>query len=465
MRPLLRPVVALLAVTAAAQAATYEEYTPTATVINFQKAIENKIEKTELTFGIIKLTDCIPIIAAKELGFFAAEGINVKVQVQPNWKAVNDRLISGEIDGTHMLYGHPLGAAIGFGAKAELVVPYNISINGMGISVSNALWKDMAAKNPELAKDGYPQPVKADGIKAIAADRKAAGKPALQMFMTFPAGSHNMNLRYWLAAGGVNPGFYESITDAKGVKDAEVILTVNPPPQMAQAMAQGNCDAFCVGEPWNMQVTIRDKTGRLAVPSQYIFNGSPDKVFAMTKAFTEKNPNTTHAVTRALIRAGMWCDESPENRHKIAEILAAKEYIGAKAEILGESVSGTLVYGYKSDGSLDRRPEPDFNIFFKKGASYPEPGRMVWGLTQFRRWGMVPENKPDAWYQEVAEKVSGTAIYKKAFESLVKDGLAKAEDLPKDDYPTYPAEAFIDGIAFDPKKPNEYLSKFPIGLK
>jgi nitrate/nitrite transport system substrate-binding protein len=465
MRLLLRPVAALLAITATASAATYEEYTPTATVINFQKAIDNKIEKTELTFGIIKLTDCIPIIAAKELGFFAAEGINVKVQVQPNWKAVNDRLISGEIDGTHMLYGHPLGAAIGYGAKAELVVPYNMCINGMGITVSNALWKDMAAKDPRLAEDGYAQPVKADPIKAIAADRKAAGKPALQMFMTFPAGSHNMNLRYWLAAGGVNPGFYEGLSDAKGVKDGEVVLTVNPPPQMAQAMAQGNCDAFCVGEPWNMQVTIKDKTGRIAIPSQYIFNGSPDKVFAMTKAFTEKNPNTTLAVTRALIRAGMWCDESAENRHKIAEILAAKEYIGAKPEILGESVSGTLVFGIKKDGSLDRRPEPDFNIFFKKGASYPQPGRMVWGLTQFRRWGMIPEAKADGWYKEVAEKVSGTAIYKKAFESLVAEGLAKAEDLPKDDYPTYPAEVFIDGIAFDPAKPNEYLSKFAIGLK
>lgn len=456
---------AIATVAFAAAADGFQEYQLATHTPDLKKAIANKLElKRPLKFGMIKLTDCAPIVVAKELGYFAAEGLNVTVEVQPNWKAVNDRLISGEIDGTHMLYGHPLGAALGIGAQAELVVPYNISVNGMGITVSNALWEAMKTHDASLAKPGYPMPVKADSIKAVAAERKAAGKPPLQMFMTFPAGSHNMNIRYWLAAGGVHPGFYEGETDAKGIAGADVLLQVNPPPQMAQGMAQGNCDAFCVGEPWNMQVTIRDKTGRLVLPSHHLFAGSPDKVFCLTKQFADTNPNTTKAIVRALIRAGRWLDESPANRRKLAEILAHKAYIGAAPEILAESISGTLVYNV-DNGTIDRRPEADFNIFYRAGASYPLRSHAVWALTQFRRWGMIGENKPDAWYREVAEKTWRPDLYKAAFDSLVADGLAKAEELPASDYPSFPAEAFIDRIAFDPAQPNAYLQQFAIGKK
>ena len=457
---------ALMAVLAASVGAAegFTEYQLASNLPNLKKAVENKLEKKSLKFGMIKLTDCIPIVAAKELGYFAEEGLNVTVEVQPNWKAVNDRVISGELDGSHMLYGHPLGAAIGFGVTADIVVPYNISINGMGITVSNALWKDLQAKDASLTAAGYAMPVKADGLKTIAAERKAGGKAPLTMFMTFPAGSHNMNIRYWLAAGGVNPGFYDGLADAKGVKDAEVVLQVNPPPQMAQGLAQGNCDGFCVGEPWNEQVTIKEKTGRLIAPSQYIFDGSPDKVFGMTKKFVTENPHTTKAVTRALIRAGRWLDEKPENRKKAAEMLANKSYIGASVEILAESMTGTLVYGMDGD-KADRRPEPDFNVFYRRFASFPLHSHGVWALTQFRRWGMIPENKPDSWYQDTAAKVFRADLYREAFASLLAEGLVKAEELPKDDALSYPAEAFLDKLAFDPTKPNAYLQGFKVGLK
>ncbi len=461
----MRPILSVLAVAAIsvttigagdAAAAPYELRTHTP---DLKKAIANKLEvKRPLKFGMIKLTDSIPIIAAKELGYFAAEGLNVSIEVQPNWKAVNDRLINGELDGSHMLYGHPLGAAIGFGASAALVVPYNICINGMGITVSNALWEAMKAKDPAIA-----QPSRADTLKAIAGERKAAGKP-LTMFMTFPAGSHNINIRYWLAAGGVHPGFYQGLSDPKGVTDADVILTTNPPPQMAQAMAQGNCDAFCVGEPWNMLVTMKEQTGRMVMPSHHLVAGSPDKVFAMTEAFTNANPNTTKAIVRALIRAGRWLDESMDNRRLAASMLAHKSYIGADVGIISESITGTLTYNMDS-GKADRRPEPDFNVFSKKYASYPLKTHAVWGLTQFRRWGMVPETKPDAWYQQVADRTWRPDLYKAAFDSLVADGLAKADEVPADDLLPMPAEAFIDRIPFDPRQPNAYLQRFTIGLK
>lgn len=429
---------------------------------NLRKAIANKIEvKRPLKFGIIKLTDCAPIVVAKELGYFADEGLAVDIVVQPNWQAVRDNLINGSIDGTHMLYAQPIAAAVGVGGSADIVIPYNISINGMGISLSNEVWERMAAANPALAKPGYPMPISAAPLKEIATSFRASGR-TLTMFMTYPAGSHNILLRYWLAAGGVHPGFYDGPNDARGVTGADLLLQVNPPPQMVSALNQGNCQGFCVGEPWNMKLTLDGKTGRLAIPSHYIFDGSPDKVFAMMRSFVEANPNTTRAIVRALIRAGRWLDASMEHRRRLAEMLAHKDYIGAEPHILAESIMGTLVYGFGPDGSPDRRPEPDFNIFYRRFASFPLTSHGVWCLTQMRRWGMLAEDKPDAWYAEVASKVFRADLYREAFASLLAEGLVEASELPPTDALSYPAEAFIDRIPFDPSRPNAYLAQFAL---
>jgi nitrate/nitrite transport system substrate-binding protein len=437
---------------------------------DFKKAKANKLEKVKLRLGMIKLTDCIPIVAAKELGYFAEEGLDVAIEVQPNWKAVNDRVINMELDGSHMLYNHPIGAAIGYGVSAELVCPYNMSINGMGLTVSNAIFEQMAAKDPRLKEWGYAMPVASTPIKNIAAERKAAGQEPLRMYMTFPSGSHNMSLRYWLAAGGVHPGFYDGYSDAVGRRDADVLLTVNPPPLMAQAMQQGTCDAFCVGEPWNMQVTLKDFTGRPICPSQFILDGSPDKVFCVAKEWAENHPNTLTAVLKGLIRAGQWLDESKGNRKRAVEMLAHKDYIGANVEVLAESMLGSYVYAVERDASgaltrVDRRSAPDFNIFYRRHASFPFQSHAVWGLTQARRWGQIPENKSDRWYLDIAAKTYRTDLYRTAFAALMKDGKVKAEDLPADDFQPFPAEASVDRKAFDPKKPNDYLAGFAIGLK
>ena len=441
-----------------------KSYTP-----NFKKAKEAKLEKTKIKLGMIKLTDCIPIVAAKELGYFADEGLSVEVEVQPNWKAVNDRVISEELDGSHMLYNHPIGAAIGYGVQADLICPYAMSINGMGLTVSNALWQEAAAIDERLKAPGYAMPIGAEVLKKIAGNRKVAGKDPLKFFMTFPSGSHNMNIRYWLAAGGINPGFYEGYNDSLGTKGAELLLQVNPPPQMAQAMAGGNCDGFCVGEPWNMQVTVADKTGRPMCPSQYVFRGSPDKIFACSRDWADTNPNTLNAVVKALIRAGYWLDEGfpadKSHRKLAAEMLAHKDYIGAKVEILAESMLGTYVYGFDGD-QPDRRDEPDFNVFFRSDASFPLRSTAVWALTQARRWGQIPENKSDGWYHDIAEKTFRPDIYRKAFAILQQEGRIPADlKLPESDYKSYPAECFIDHIAFDPAHPNDYLKQFAIGLK
>jgi nitrate/nitrite transport system substrate-binding protein len=443
---------------APAPAGPFTEYQLASPKPNIAKIKANKIEKPVLKFGMIKLTDCIPIIAARELGYFAEEGLSVSIEVQANWKVVQERVVSMELDGSHMLYNHPIGARVGYLGTSNIITPYNMSINGKGITVSTAIFKQMQEKDPVLATAGYPLPVKADSLKAIAKERAAAGNP-LRFGMTFASGSHNMTLRYWLAAGGVNPGFYEGSNDPVGKKDADVLLSAVPPPQMVANLTANTIDGFCVGEPWNQRAVV-DGVGVAVNGDQYVYDGCPDKVFGVAEEWASKNPNTLNAVVKALIRAGQWLDESPENRKLACEMLANKAYIGTNVEVLAESMLGTYQY---TKG--DRREAKSFNIFYKRFASFPFKSHAVWGLTQARRWGQIPSNKSDTWYFGVADQTFRTDIYRKAFADLLADGKVKAEDLPADDYQASPAEAFIDKIAFDPKKPNEYIKAFPIGLK
>jgi nitrate/nitrite transport system substrate-binding protein len=425
---------------------------------NIAKIKANKIEKPVLKFGIIKLTDCIPLVAARELGYFAEEGLSVTIEVQANWKVVQERVVNMELDGSHMLYNHPIGARIGYLGQSNIITPLNMCINGKGITVSNAIWKQMQEKDPVLKEAGYPLPVKADSLKLIAKERTAAGNP-LRFGMTFPSGSHNITLRYWLAAGGVNPGFYEGPNDPVGKKDADVLLSAVPPPQMVANLTANTIDGYCVGEPWNQRAVV-DGVGVAVNGDQYVFDGCPDKVFGVAEEWANKHPNTLNAVVKALIRANQWLDESPENRKLACEMLANKVYIGTNVEVLAESMMGT--YQYQKG---DRREAKNFNIFYKRFASFPFKSHAVWGLTQARRWGQIPTNRSDNWYFEVADQTFRTDIYRKAFGELLTEGKVKAEDLPADDYQTHPADVFIDKIEFDPKKPNDYVKKFAIGLK
>ena len=173
-----------------------------------------KLEKEDLKFGFIKLTDMAPIAIAKELGFFEDEGLYVTLEPQANWKVLLDRVITGELDGAHMLAGQPLGATIGFGTKAHVITPFCMDLNGNGITVSNDVWEEMKKHIPKDADGKLVHPIKADALKKVVEKYKAEGKP-FKMGMVFPVSTHNYELRYWLAAGGIHPGFY-SPTDISG---------------------------------------------------------------------------------------------------------------------------------------------------------------------------------------------------------------------------------------------------------
>ena len=416
-----------------------------------------KIEKEDLKFGFIKLTDCVPLVIAKEKGFFEDEGLYVTLEAQANWKILLDRVISGELDGAHMLAGQPIAATIGFGTKAHIITAFSMDLNGNGITLANAIWEKMKQASPALAKQPIERPLKSDLLKPVVQEMKAAGTP-MKMGMVFPVSTHNYELRYWLAAGVIHPGYYTP-TDINGQTNADVLISVTPPPQMPATLAQGTIQGYCVGEPWNQQAVLKG-IGVAAVTDIEIWKNNPEKVFGVTADWDKKNPNTHIAVVKALIRAGQWLDASPENRKEACQILSKPEYVGADVQVIANSMTGTWEY-YPGD----KRPLPDFNVFFRYFATYPYYSDAIWYLTQMRRWGQIPEDKPDTWYAETAKDVYKPDIYLKAAQALIKTGKLKSEDIPQTDgYKPATAE-FIDGIEYDGRKPNAYLKKFAIGLK
>lgn len=418
-----------------------------------------KLEKDELKFGFIKLTDMAPLAVAKEKGYFEDEGLYVTLEPQANWKVLLDRVITGELDGAHMLAGQPLAATIGFGTKAHIVTPFSMDLNGNGITVSNEVWAEMK-KNIPNGKDGKPvHPVKASALKPVIDRMKGEGK-AFKMGMVFPVSTHNYELRYWLASGGIHPGLY-SKSDITGQIKADALLSVTPPPQMPATLEAGTINGYCVGEPWNQQAVFKG-IGVPVITDYEIWKNNPEKVFGVTAEFTQKYPNTTLAVTKALIRAAIWLDENNNgNRGEAVKMLAKPEYVGADAAVIANSMTGTFEYE-----KGDKREVPDFNVFFRHFATYPYYSDAIWYLTQMRRWGQITEFKPDAWYHETAKSVYKPNIYLKAAKLLVDEGKAKKQDFPWDtDGYRAPTAEFIDGVSYDGRKPNAYIDALPIGLK
>lgn len=415
------------------------------------------VEKTELKLGFIKLTDCAPLVIAKELGYFDDEFLSVTLEAQANWKILLDRVISGELDGAHMLAGQPIGATIGIGTKAQVITAFSMDLNGNGITVSNAIWQEMKAANPALAGAHPPHPISADALRSIVERRKAAGTP-MRMGMVFPVSTHNYYLRYWLAAAGINPGYYTG-GDTTGTTGADVLLSVTPPPQMPATLEQGTIQGYCVGEPWNQQAVFKG-IGVPVVTDYEIWKNNPEKVFGVTQAWAEKYPNTHLAVLKALIRAAMWLDASEENRRKAVEILSRSQYVGADAAVIANSMTGTFEYE-----KGDKRELPDFNVFFRYHANYPYYSDCIWFLTQMRRWGQIAEGKPDTWYVDTAKQVYRPDLYKKAAGLLIAEGKMKASDLPDTDGFKPADKNFIDGVTYDGRQPNAYLRALQVGLK
>lgn len=416
------------------------------------------IEKPNLKLGFIKLTDIAPLVVAKEKGFFAEEGLNVTLEPQANWKVLLDGVTGGQLDGAHMLAGQVLASGAGIGARQKLITPFSLDINGKAVTVSNEVYGLIAPTLPKGADGKVTHPISAAALKPVVARFKAAGKP-FKMGMVFPVSTHNYVLRYWLAAGGLNPGFYLP-GDTAGLTGAEVQLSVTPPPQMPATLEAGTINGFSVGEPWN-QAAVAKKIGVPLIVDPDIAGTTGDKVFGLTDAFAKQNPKTVQALLRALIRASMWLDaEGGKNRAEAVKLLALPKYVGADEKVLMASMTGSFTFA-----PGDTRPTPEFNLFFDQQASYPFYSDGIWYLTQMRRWGQIAQAKPDQWYLDTVKAAYRPDLYMEAAQSLVAAGKARADAFPASDgFRSYTRPA-IDGIRFDPHKPAAYAAGFTIGLK
>jgi nitrate/nitrite transport system substrate-binding protein len=417
-------------------------------------------EKEALTLGFIKLTDMAPLAIAYEKGYFEDEGLYVSLQAQANWKVLLDGVITGQLDGAHMLAGQPLAATLGYGTQANIITPFSMDLNGNGITVSNDVWAQMKEHIPH--EDGKPvHPISADSLQPVVEDYRARGE-AFKMGMVFPVSTHNYEIRYWLAAGGLHPGYYDPANgDISGLIDADVELSVTPPPQMPSTMEAGTIKGYSVGEPWNQQAVFKG-IGVPVITDYEIWKNNPEKVFGITEEFAEAYPNTTVRLVRALIRAAHWLDEDNNaNREEAVRILSRPEYVGADEEVIANSMTGTFEYE-----KGDVRSVPDFNVFFRYNATYPYYSDAIWYLTQMRRWGQIEEQKTDDWYFDMAARVYRPDLYQTAAESLIEDGI-----FSDDQFPAFASESgfkpeqteFIDNIPYNGREPNAYLSRFPIG--
>lgn len=419
-------------------------------------------EKEDLKFGFIKLTDMVPLAIAYEKGYFEDEGLYVQLEAQANWKVLLDRVIDGQLDGAHMLSGQPLAATIGYGTEAHIITAFTMDLNGNACTMANHVWQAMKEQVP--MQDGKPvHPISASTLKPVIQSYKQEGKP-LRLGMVFPVSTHNYELRYWLAAGGIHPGFYAPQRgDTSGTLLGDVLISVTPPPQMPATLEAGTIHGYCVGEPWNQQAVFRS-IGVPVITDARIRRNMSEKVFGVTKAWADKYPNTHLGVVKALIRAGKWLDEdNNRNRREAAKIISRPNYVGADYEVIANSMTG--IFEFEKG---DKRPKPDFNVFFRYHATYPYYSDAIWYLTQMRRWGQIAEQKPDTWYSDIARKVFRPDIYQQAARELIKEGKMSASDFPDFASETgfrAPTRETIDQIEFDGRKPNAYLKQFPIGLK
>jgi len=371
-------------------------------------------EKKEVKIGFIPLTDCSSVVMASVMGFDKKYGITIVPSKEASWAGVRDKLVNGELDASHVLYGLIYGVQLGIGGpKKDMAVLMNLNNNGQAITLSKAL-------NEKGVSDG-------DTLAKLVAKKDKEYTFA----QTFPTGTHAMWLYYWLAANGINP-----------MKDVKTITV--PPPQMVANMRVGNMDGFCVGEPWNQRAII-DKIGFTAVTTQDIWTDHPEKVLGTTLEFVQKYPNTARAMMCAILEASMWIDASASNRSKTADVVAAKSYINTDADVIRSRMIGQYDNGIGKSWS-----EKNYMKFYNDGAvNYPYLTDGMWWLTQHKRWGLLKDH-PD--YLAVAKQVNQTALYKQAA-AIVK------APIPKSDFRT---SKLIDGVVWDGKDPKKYADSFKI---
>jgi nitrate/nitrite transport system substrate-binding protein len=387
------------------------------------------VEVTTAKLGFIALTDSAPIIIAKEKGLFDKYGMTgVEVVKQASWPVTRDNLELGSdgggIDGAHILSPMPYLMALGKATKSKQPLPMYIlarlNTNGQAISVAEG-YKELKVGSDSTA------------LKESFSKAKANGKE-VKVAVTFPGGTHDLWMRYWLAAGGIDP-------------NKDVSVTPVPPPQMVANMKTGNMEAFCVGEPWNAQL-VNQKAGYTALVTGELWKDHPEKALAMRGDWVDKNPKAAKAIVMAVIEAQQWCDKD-ENKEEMCKIISANKWLKVPPKDILARMQGTIDYG----NGVVKEKFPESMKFWTDNASYPYKSHDTWFVTENIRWGYLPA---DTDTKKIVDQVNRSDIWKEAAKAL---GVAEAE-IPTTD--SRGVETFFDGVKFDPEKPEEYLKSLKI---
>lgn len=397
------------------------------TVAPLDIAPEDAPEITTAKLGFIALTDSAPLIIAKEKGIFAKYGMtDVEVIKQASWPVTRDNIELGSggggIDGAHILT--PMPYLMTMGAITQQPVPMyllaRLNVNGQAISVSKEYL------NLNVTVDSSP-------LKAAFAQAKASNKE-IQAAMTFPGGTHDLWMRYWLSAGGIVP-------------NTDISVIPVPPPQMVANMRISAMETFCVGEPWNEQL-VNQNLGFTALVTGELWQDHPEKALSLRADWVDENPKAAMALLKATLEAQKWCDQ-PENKEEMCQIVSQDQWFQVPFEDIIDRSQGKIDYG-------DGRTVDDPNIamkFWNDFASYPFKSHDLWFLTENIRWGYIPANTDT---QALVEKVNRSDLWIEA---------AKAIDIPEAEIPTSDSrgvETFFDGVKFDPENPQAYLDALKI---
>jgi len=374
----------------------------------------DKPEKEEVRIGFIPLTDCASVVMASVLGFDKKYGVKIIPTKEASWAGVRDKLVNGELDMAHVLWGLVYGVHLGVsGPKKDMAVLMNLNHNGQAITLSKKLADKGAVDGASLAK------------------LMSTDKREYTFAQTFPTGTHAMWLYYWLAAHGINP-----------MKDAKVITV--PPPQMVANMRVGNMDGFCVGEPWGHRA-IMDGIGITGVTTQDIWKDHPEKALGTTGDFVAKYPNTCRAVIMAILEASRWIDAGLQNKMKMAETVANKSYVNTSVDAINQRILGRYQNGLGKTWD-----DPNHMKFFNDGmVNFPYLSDGMWFLTQHKRWGLIKDH-PD--YLGVAKQINQVDLYKQAAGAL-------KISVPKD---VMRVSKLSDGVVWDGKDPKKYADAFGV---
>lgn len=388
-------------------------------------------ERRELTLGFIPLLDAATLAVAREQGFFEQEGLNVRLVREVSWSNIRDKLSIGTLDGAHMLAPMPLATTLGAsGIQTPMLTAFALSLNGNAVTISNILREQLTALDAAALAD--PQQT-LGMLKQLVVARKREGLAPLTFATVYPFSCHNYLLRYWLAAGGIDP-------------DQDINLIVIPPPQMAGQLAAGRIDGLCVGEPWN-QVAASRGYGHILMPGYNIWNNALEKVLAVRADWAEQNPASHQALLRALLRAATWVD-NPSNRIELITLLSRPEYLGLPPDTLAKGL------------------ETGRHVFHRHAANFPWQSHALWLLSQMYRWGQLNRAMN---MKEIAKQVYRTDLYCEAAASLsmpcpVID--CKIEGVNETSWKLDKLELapnrFFDRREFDPGQLMSYLYGFKI---